>query len=204
MAMLMKMLPTTLRNFLLLLLVGLLFSCASQREINVSGSPFGRAPTAKLIVPSHMVVKSVNNEAVKMPLLANGNVTLLLGLGLNEIEVFFEYIYEEMNQNDYYRINSESFHAVLSDVKEGEVYSFDLGLPQTKEKAQERLSDKSNLGNIVRKSGGTRFPLVVEDHKRKSIRDYVRDNDPYIQLQHWWEKASSDQKTRFKREVMVK
>lgn len=192
----------TLRSFLLLLICCFLLSCASQREVNVSGSPFGRAPTAKLIVPSHIIVKSVNKEPVQMPLLANGNVTLLMGEGINEIEVQFEYIYDEMNQNDYYRISSDSFYAVLSDVKEGEVYNFDMKLPADQVKAKKRLKDKTNLGNIVRKSDGVLFPLVEQDHKRKSIRDYMRENDPYIQLKHWWEKADSQQKERFKRELL--
>lgn len=195
---------TILRNILLSLLVGFLFSCASQKEIDVSGSPFGRAPTAKLIVPAHFLVKSVNKERIQMPFLANGNVTLLIAEGDNEIEVIFEYIYEVMNQDDYTRVTSESFYALISDVKEGEVYTFDLELPDNREKAKQRLEDKSSLGNIIRKSDNNTYPLTSEEHNRKSIRDYMRENDPYVQLTHWWEKASAEQKARFKKEVMEK
>ena len=200
----MKMQLTILRNFLLILITGFLFSCASQKEINVSGSPFGRAPTAKLIVPAHIVVRSVNKEPVQMPLLANGNVTLLIAEGDNEIEAYFEYVYEEMNQDDYTRVSSDDFYAILSDVKAGEVYTFDLELPDNRDKAKQRLEDKSRLGNIIRKSDNNTYPLTAEEHSRKSIRDYMRENDPYVQLTHWWEKASSDQKARFKKEVMEK
>ncbi|WDE98165.1 DUF2057 family protein [Lentisphaera profundi] len=193
-----------LRSSVLALILLFLFSCASQKEVNVSGSPFGRAPTAKLIVPSHIVVKSVNKVPVNMPLLANGSVTLLMGEGNNEIEAYFDSIYDELNQDDYSRVSSDSFYAILSHVVEDEVYSFDLTLPDNKDKARARLADKSNLGNIVRQSDAVLFPLVPADKSRKSIRDYMRENDPYVQMKHWWDKANSEQKERFKQEVLHK
>ena len=193
--------PLIILRSLLILATVLLASCAAvEKEINVSGSPFGRAPTAKLLVPSHLVVKKVNGVEVNMPLLSNGNVTLLIAEGDSEVEVYFDHIYEDNHTDNYERINSDSFYAVITEAKKGQVYNFDLQLPDRQEEAQALV--ETSLGKIVCKDDGRSFTLTKDRQGKKGLRDYINDNDPYKQLQHWWKKADSKQKARFKRDIL--
>ena len=179
-------------------------SCASREPIDMSGSRFGRAPTARLKVPSHIVVHTVNNMPVNQPLLTSGEIDILLGLGKNDIVASFEVIYEDGLQDDNYtRVDTKKYSVTLPNVKEHEVYSFDLKAPATKSEAQEWKAKMTNLGYVLNVTNGEKFLLLRQREETKSLREYMEENDAPKQLEFWWQKASPQEKADFKRKILA-
>ncbi|MCP4142261.1 MAG: DUF2057 domain-containing protein, partial [Chloroflexi bacterium] len=116
----------------------------------------------------------------------------------------FEVIYEDgLQDNNYTRVDTKNYSVTLPNVKEHEVYSFDLKAPATKSEAQEWKAKMTNLGNVLNVTNGEKFLLLRQREETKSLREYMEENDAPKQLEFWWQKASPQEKADFKRKILA-
>ena len=119
-------------NFVLsFILVGLLASCQTTRELSLPHTIKENSKVAIMMLPNSLDLISVDNLEVSLPMFAGSMTTVTIGAGRHEIILrYSDMLADEYNEN---RVVKSDYLSVVADFNTGGRYLFDFKEPETYE-----------------------------------------------------------------------